>query len=223
VTEPVRVLVVDDHRMFAQALELLLGGEAGIDMVGAVGSGEEALEVAHRDPPHVALVDIDLPGMDGIETTRRLKELAPSIQVVIITAFQHPQVVARAIEAGACGFVPKTQAVDRLVDTVRRAAGGEMILPAGNVAEVLHRLQEGHRVRSDAQRLLGLLTSREVQILQAVAEGRSTQEVAETLFISPFTVQSHVKSILGKLGVHSKLEAVTFCLRHGLIAVSGER
>jgi len=216
-------LVVDDHMMFAQALKLLLAGEAGLEMVGIAGSGEEALDMASRVIPDVALVDIDLPGMDGIETTRKLKELSESIQVVIITAFQHPQVVARAVEAGACGFVPKTQAVDRLMDTVRRAASGEMVLPAGDVGAVLDRLREARRTRSDAERLLGQLTSREVQILQAVAEGKSTQEVAEALFISPLTVKGHVKSVLGKLGVHSKLEAVTFALRHRLIAGGNDR
>ena len=216
---PVRVLVVDDHRMFAEALEMLLAGEEDVEIAGAVGTGEEALEVVARVGPDVVLMDIDLPGIDGIEATRRIRELSPLTQVVIITAYQEPAVMAQAIEAGACGFVPKTETADQLVGVIRGAAAGEMILPSGDIRAVLGKLQAAQRARNDADRLIDQLTSREIQILQSIAQGRSTKEVAESLFISQLTVQTHVKNILGKLGVHSKLEAVTFALRHDLIGI----
>lgn len=217
----VRVLVVDDHRMFAEALEMLLAGEKDVEIAGAVATGEEAIEVVARVNPDVVLMDIDLPRMDGIEATRQIRELSPLTQVVIITAFQEPAVMARAIEAGACGFVPKTQTADQLVSVIRGAAAGEMVLPSGDIRTVLGKLQAAQRARMDADRLLHQLTTREVQILQAIAQGRSTREVAESLFISQLTVQTHVKNILAKLGVHSKLEAVTFALRHGVIRIPG--
>src|SRR5436309_4577353 len=220
-TAPIRVLVVDDHRMFAEALEMLLAGEQDVEIAGVVGTGEEALEVVARVSPHVVLMDIDLPGIDGIEATRRIRELSPSTEVVIITAYQEPAVMARAIEAGACGFVHKTQTADQLVGVIRGAAAGEMVLPSGDIRAVLAKLQAAHRDRTDAGWLIDQLTSREIQILQAIAQGSSTRELAETLFISQLTVQTHVKNILAKLGVHSKLEAVTFALRHGVIRMPG--
>ena len=216
----VRVLVVDDHRMFAEALEMLLAGEEDVEIAGAVGTGEEALEVVARVDLGVVLMDIDLPGIDGIEATRRIRELSPSTQVVIITAYQEPAVMARAIEAGACGFVPKTQTADQLVGVIRGAAAGEMILPSGDIRAVLGKLQATQRARTDAGWLIDQLTSREIQILQAIAQGSSTREVAESMFISQLTVQTHVKNILAKLGVHSKLQAVTFALRQGVIRIS---
>jgi two-component system, NarL family, response regulator LiaR len=218
---PTRILVVDDHRMFGEALELLLGDEEDLEVLGSVGSAEDALEVAAGNRPDVVLMDIDLPGMDGIEATRQFAERFPGTRVVMITAFQDSAVVAGAIEAGALGYLPKTQAADRLVDVVRRASAGDMVLPAGDIAEVLVRLQESHRTRSDAERVLSQLTSREIHVLQSIGDGKSTNEIAAALFISPLTVQTHVKNILGKLGVHSKLEAVTFALRHGLIRIPG--
>jgi DNA-binding NarL/FixJ family response regulator len=136
---------------------------------------------------------------------------------VIISAFPEPAMMVRAIEAGACGFIPKTQAADELVRVVRQAASGEMVLPAGDMHTVMSGLWEGQRVRSDTDRLRRLLTSREIDILHGVANGLSTSELARALHISTATVQTHVKNILLKLGVHSKLEAVTFALRRGLI------
>jgi DNA-binding NarL/FixJ family response regulator len=221
VPEKIQVLVVDDHRMFAEALEMLLAGEEGVEIAGAVPTGEEALEVVARVSPHVVLMDIDLPGLDGIEATRRIREMSPLTQVVIITAYQEPAVMARAIEAGACGFVPKTQTADQLVGVIRGAAAGEMVLPTGDIRAVLGKLQAAQRARTDAGRLIDQLTSREIQILQAIAQGSSTREVAESLFISQLTVQTHVKNILAKLGVHSKLEAVTFALRHDVVRIPG--
>jgi len=215
----VRVLVVDDHRMFAEALKILLAGEEDVEIAGTVSTAQAALLAVTELQPDVVLMDVELPGGDGIEATRRIRAMSPDTQVVIITGYEEPAMMARAIEAGACGFVPKTQTVDRLAGVIRGAAAGEMVLPSGDIRAVLGNLQAAHRARTDAERLIDQLTSREVQILQSIAEGSSTKEVAESLFISQLTVQTHVKNILAKLGVHSKLEAVTFALRHELIRI----
>jgi DNA-binding NarL/FixJ family response regulator len=219
VTRKIRVLLVDDHLMFTEALQMLLAGEDDIEVVGAVGSAAEAIELAEREQPTVALVDIELPVMNGIETTARLKEVSPSTQVVAISAHLDRDKIARVVQAGASGFIPKTQAADALVATVRQAAAGGVVLPLSNFASLLSDLEKARRSRSEAHRVLAGLTPREIQILQVLAEGKSTREVADSLRISIMTVQSHVKNVLGKLGARSKVEAVTLALRHGIIGL----
>lgn len=214
---PIRVLIVDDHRMLADALEVLLAGEAGLETMGTAATADEALEMCRRVCPDVALMDIDLPGTNGIEATARLLEMCPEARVVAITALQDQELLAEAVRAGASGFVPKTRAAEELVGVVRRAAAGEIILPSGDVAGILWRLKDAQQLQVDVDRRFALLTPREVEVLQALAEGRSTREVAARLFISPKTVRSHVDRILTKLEVHSKLDAVVLALRHGVL------
>jgi len=214
-----RVLIVEDHLMFAQALRLLLEAESDLELVGSVSTGEEAIELTASEAVDVVLMDIDLPGIDGVAATRRIREQAPDTQVVVITAFQDARTVAKAVQAGACGFLPKTRTADEVASVIRRAAAGEMVMPAGSMSAVVNSLEESQRTRTQADKLLAQLSNREVLILQAIAEGRSTGEIASELFISRFTVQTHIRNILAKLDVHSKLEAVLLALRHGLIHV----
>jgi DNA-binding NarL/FixJ family response regulator len=215
--EPIRVLIVDDHRMFADALELLLRDEEDIEMLGTVTTGEEAVAVAGTRHPSVFLMDVELPGIDGIEATRFIRAVDPSARVVMVTAHQQPELIAKAIDAGASGYLPKTHAADRVVDAVRRAAAGELLLPTGALQNVLRTLGAGRAERQVADPAGDQLTGREIEVLQAIADGATTDEVAGRLFVAVSTVQTHVKNILTKLGVHSKLEAVTFALRRGLI------
>jgi len=227
VTGPIRVLVVDDHRLFTQALELLLRGEDDIQVLGAAETGEEAIEFCRRTPVDVALVDIDLPGMDGIAVTSRLQEAHPEIRVVVITAYQQPDVIARAVRAGASGYIMKTDAADTLVSAIRFAVAGKMVLPAGRLAPTMSPsgrwLQSeptppgGRQPSGEAGRRQGMLSDRETEILEAISEGVSTTDMAARLAISEGTVRSHVKSILSKLEVHSKAEAVMKGVRLGLI------
>jgi NarL family two-component system response regulator LiaR len=220
VTDRIRVLLVDDHRMFGEALTRLLEVDHGVQMLGALQRAEDALEFCREQKPDVVLMDLDLPGKDGIEATKLLKQISPDTKVVIITALQQPEVVARAIEAGACGYVLKTRAPDELVSVIRRAASGEIVMSPSDILTVLSNIQRARFARSEVSAAINQLTSREVEILHVLATGKSTAgEVGRELFISPLTVQSHVKSILSKLGVHSKLEAVTFALRHGVIQI----
>jgi NarL family two-component system response regulator LiaR len=218
-SEAVQVLLVDDHQMFADALGALLSATEGINSMGTVSSGEEMLQRASARCPDVVLMDIDLPGIDGIEATRRLREVCPEAQIVAISALRADDLIARAIEAGASGFVPKSQAADDLVEVIRRAAAGEIVMPAKDLTGTLQRLQRARASRVDAELAAERLTDREVQILQAIADGQSTEQIASSLFLSPHTVNSHIRSILTKLGIHSKLDAVLFGLRHGLVEI----
>ena len=118
--DALHVLVVDNHLMFAEAIKLLLANEDGIEIEGTVGTGEEAVELAGQTCPEVVLMDIDLPGIDGIEATRQIRAISPQTQVVVVSAFQQASVMARAVEAGAAGFVPKTRAIDDLIDVIAK-------------------------------------------------------------------------------------------------------
>ncbi|HWC31828.1 MAG TPA: response regulator transcription factor [Actinomycetota bacterium] len=216
-SEGVGVLVVDDHPMFAQALEMLIEAEPDFRVVGVVGSGEEAVEAASSSCPDVVLMDIDLPGMSGIEATRLLVGRCPDTRIVVISALQPDEVLLDAIEAGAGGVISKTEAVDAILDVVRRASAGDVVLPPGDSLGLLRRLQMTRRDRSERDRRLDQLTDREVEILQRLAEAKTTDEVASALFISPHTVHAHMRSILRKLEARSKLEAVLLALRHGRV------
>jgi DNA-binding NarL/FixJ family response regulator len=224
------VLVVDDHELFSEALAMLLERQPDVRLVGSARTADEACELIERaggdgkaevggragsEIPEVVLMDLDLPGTDGIQATRRIRELAPGVKVVVLTAIQDPEIIADALAAGACGYVPKTRAVDELMDVVRRAAAGELVMPERDLAPVLEQLR-GERSRSRAELSLRRLTPRETEILRALAAGETSTQIATRLGISALTVQSHVKSILAKLGVHSKIEAVTLAWRYGL-------
>lgn len=215
-SDPIRVLVVDDHQMFTDVLGMLLRERPGIEMLGAAASAQQALERCRTESPDVVLMDLDLPGMDGVEATRELKEIRPDAKVIVLTGLQSHTVIAEALAAGASGFVPKTRAVEDLVDIVRRAAAGEIVMPASDLQMVLEELRTVRHPRPSEAMALARLTNRETEILGLLASGQTTSRVAESLGISPLTVQSHVKSILAKLGVHSKIEAVTMAWRHGL-------
>jgi NarL family two-component system response regulator LiaR len=216
---PIKVLVVDAHRMFAEALEMLLAGEQDLEVVGTAATGEEAVELVEAVRPRVVLIGIALPTMGGIEATRRIRQVSPSTQVIIVSAYLEPEVMAQAIEAGACGLVPKTHPVDKLVLTIRQVAQGEIAFPGSDMSEILSTVRQAQQIRLETDRAVGLLSRREVEILQGIMDGLGNAELARSLHLSPSTVQTYIKNILGKLDVHSKLEAVTFALRHGLIRI----
>ncbi len=210
----IEVLVVDDHEMFSEALTLLLEQQSDVRLLGAAKDANEALRMCREQPPDVVLMDIDLPDVDGVEATRWIREACPHTKVIVITGLEDPAIVATAIAAGARGYVPKTRAVDDLMDVVQRAAAGEFVMPEADLAAVLSELRAGRQPSSGR---LGLrrLTPREAEILRALAAGGSIPEIADRLGITALTVQSHVKNILAKLGVHSRLEAVTLAWRYG--------
>jgi DNA-binding NarL/FixJ family response regulator len=217
---PVKVLIVDDHQMFAQALGGLLAGERGIEPVGEAGTVDEALGLLERTAPDVVLMDLELPGRSGIEGTREVRRLRPEAAVVIVTGREDPELITEAIRAGARGFVLKTRAVEDLVSIIRQASAGGTVLSAGDIPQVIGQVRFARQERTHPIHTLSRLTARETEILRELADGRSTAQTAEALHISVLTVRSHVKSILLKLNAHSKLEAVTCAIRHGLIEVS---
>jgi NarL family two-component system response regulator LiaR len=185
-----------------------------------VHSPEEGIALAEEHRPDVVLMDIVFKGsMNGIEATRKIKELSPATKVVIMTAHDDERLLVEAVEAGASGFLGKEEAAEEVLAAAKAAADGEVLIDPTILTRLLHQVAIEREARSSADALLGDLTDREREILQLLAEGLRNDDIASKLFISPQTVQTHVRNILGKLRVHSKLEAVSFAVKHGAITV----
>lgn len=217
----ISVLICDDHRLLTDTLTTVIENDATLRMLTPpVHSSAEAVDLVRDRRPDVVLMDIEFRGsMSGIEATRQIKALSPSTKVVIMTAHQGDRLLVEAVEAGASGFLRKTEGVDEVLSAVKAAAAGEMLVDRIELARLLPQVARERKVQRDAEVLLGQVTEREHEILQLLGEGLRNEEIAARLFISPQTVQTHVRNILTKLGVHSKLEAVVFALRHGAVTV----
>jgi DNA-binding NarL/FixJ family response regulator len=214
---PIRVLLVDDHRLFIDGVRLLLEQAPEIEVAATTTSAEQALEVATAIRPDVVLMDIDLPGMSGIDAMRRLAALEHAPAVVALSAFQQGDVVADALEAGAAAYVPKTHAPEALVGAIRQAAGGGSTVAPEQVEAVLARLRRRPEAAPPPAPIGVDLTPRERDVLVRLAQGASVAETSEALHVSVFTVRGHVRGILTKLGVRSMTQAVALALREGLL------
>jgi DNA-binding NarL/FixJ family response regulator len=155
--------------------------------------------------------------MSGIEATRQIKETSPATKVVIMTAHDDERLLVEAVEAGASGFLGKDEPADEVLSAVKAAAEGEVLIDPSILARLLHQVTKERQERREVQARFATLTDREREILQHVAQGQRNDDIASTLFISPQTVQTHVRNVLGKLGVHSKLEAVALAVRYSQI------
>jgi DNA-binding NarL/FixJ family response regulator len=217
------LLLCDDHKVLTDALATVVGLDDGLMLVAPpVHTAEEAIRLAEEHLPDVVLMDIVFKGggMSGIEATRKIKEASPSTNVVIMTAHDDDRLLVEAVEAGASGFLSKDEAAGDLLSAAKSAADGEVLIDPATLTRLLAQVSRQRQEERDALRLLGDLTDREREILRLLAKGMRNDDIAKELFISPQTVQTHVRNILGKLRVHSKLEAVAFAVRHGAIEVS---
>jgi DNA-binding NarL/FixJ family response regulator len=211
----IRVLLVDDHRLIPESLGRVLGAEADIRIVGIAGSVAEAKEAA-KEPLDVVLMDYRLPDGTGVEATRAIKSRWPSARIVMLTGVDDDETLLESIQAGADGYLTKDQALEDVVRTVRAAYAGATLLPRSVIVTIARRVAEA-RDRNAERMPIEQLTPRELEVLRALTEGLSTPEICERLFITPNTLRTHVQNIMGKLRVHSKLEAVAFALRHRLV------
>ena len=216
-TRPIRVLLVDDHQLLTDSLARLLSAEPDIEVVGIGASVADAKQLAH-ERMDVVLMDHRLPDGTGAEATRVIKARWPSARVVMLTAVQDDETILESIQAGADGYLTKDRAVDDVVAAVRSARAGETLLPRSVILGIAQRVAVA-RDRQPERAPIETLTARELQVLQALAEGLATPDICETLFISRNTLRTHVQNVMSKLRVHSKLEAVAFAIRHKLVDV----
>ena len=214
-TRPIRVLLVDDHQLLTGALSQMLGREPDIIVAGVAGSVAEAKAMA-RERLDVVLMDYRLPDGTGAEATRAIKARWPAARVVMLTALTDDETVLESIQAGADGYLTKDRAIDEVVNAVRAAYAGETLLPRSVIVSIAQRVAAA-RERGTERRQIEPLTPREMEVLKALTEGLATPEICERLYIAPNTLRTHVQNIMGKLRVHSKLEAVAFALRHRLV------
>lgn len=210
-TATIRVMVIDDHRTLAELLGRALDGEDGVAYVGSATTAAEGLDLVTRLRPEVTLVDVQLPDLDGIALARRIVAAHPEGRVIMLTAATDPALVARAAEAGACGFMTKTGGLEELLSAIRRARAGAMVVDTALLAGLAGLATMPPRPRGP------VLTPREIDVLRLLAGGRDTGSVARALGISLHTCRGHVKSIFTKLDCHSQLEAVVTAARLGLL------
>lgn len=217
-----KVLVVDDQALVRRGFALVLGHESDIQVVAEAGTGQEAIDAAQEYQPDVILMDIRMPEMDGLEATANiLAEARDDVRVIILTTFDPDEYVYRALRAGASGFVLKDIPPEALVDAVRTVAdGGAMLAPSITRRLIGQFAQKMSTERHLAERL-ERLTAREREVLQALAEGLSNSEIAEALFIGSATVKTHVSSLLSKLGLRDRAQAVVFAYECGVVKVGG--
>jgi DNA-binding NarL/FixJ family response regulator len=217
-----RVLICDDHRMLTDALSAIVDADPRLELVGsAVSDPFVAIDIAAEEKPDVVLMDVEMGApIDGIEATRRVRDIAPETQVVILTAQEDRFLMLKAVEAGACSFLRKTAPIDEVLDAVCAAAEGRSLLDPRELSALIQEAAKHKSARQDSELLFSQLTEREREVLAAVASGQSNDEIAAALVLSPQTIQTHVRNILAKLGVHSKLEAVLFAARHGFVEIS---
>jgi DNA-binding NarL/FixJ family response regulator len=214
---PIRVLIADDHRSFAEALRTTIRLERDMSVVGVVHDGAAAVAAALEKRPDVVLMDIQMPGTDGIAATRSIMEARPDTSVVMLSAFEEEQNIARALDAGAVGFISKQDPVKEVARAVRAAHRGEPLMEPREVQRILTRLRKKRAMDAAARARVERLTRRETEILQGLADGNSPEQLAERLGISRNTLRTHQQNILFKLKAHSKLEALTLAIRHGKV------
>ena len=209
---------MEDHVSFRQALAFMLEREPGFDVVAQVGSVAEtrALDGKLFDEVEVAIVDLALPDGDGLDL---LEDLSARTMALVLSASLEPGRFARAVEAGASGVLHKSTPITEIVDAVRRLRAGEALLSPGDVVEMLRLVNRERQEELSALRAVESLTPREKEVLQALAEGLESREIAERLSVTVETERTHMVNILHKLGVHSRLQALVFAARHGVVQI----
>lgn len=205
------MLICDDHELVAQGLAAVLSREADLEVVGVARSAAGSLEIATNDVPDVVLMDYELPDANGAEATKAIKNVHPTAAVVMLTSHDTDDVLAEALDAGACGFLTKDTALADILSAVRRAATGETLITREMLSRLLPRLRRAKRPRRWE------LTPRELEVLRLLSHAASNESMAEELSISVNTVRNHVANLMAKLGAHSRLEAVATATREGLL------
>jgi len=219
--DPIRILLAEDHKIVREGTRQLLEQTPELTVIGEAADGEEAVRLAAELRPDVVVMDVRLPGLNGIKATRAIKEQNPDMPILILSAYDDDRYVFPLLDAGANGYLLKTTGGAELAQAIRTVQAGKTALDPHIAHKVVERLT--HRQRYQGDGMTEGLTEREMEVLQAVAQGKSNREIGETLFISPHTVQVHVRNIFSKLDVNNRIEVVAYAVRQGWITLEEER
>ncbi|HEX9530217.1 MAG TPA: response regulator transcription factor [Acidimicrobiales bacterium] len=216
--EVIRVLIADDQALFRRGLYVVLGTEDGIEVVGEAENGEEAVGKAEDLAPDVVLMDVRMPKVNGIEAARAIRAMAPSTRILMLTVSDEEEDLYEAIKAGANGYLLKEISVEEVAEAIRAVVQGQSLISPSMASKLLSEFNSlVRRAEEKPQFPAPALTSRELEVLKLVAKGMSNREIADELFISENTVKNHVRNILEKLHLHSRMQAVMYAVREQLI------
>jgi len=214
--ETIRVLIVDDHDLFRTGLRNLLE-EQGVHVLGEAASGTDAVRSVREDAPDVVVMDLNMPGMGGVDATRHIASIAPLTRVVVLTISDEDADVMDAILAGACGYLLKDASIDELMAGIRAAARGESLISPGIAAKVLQRVRATSAQPEIAEAIRSELSDREIEVLKLIANGKDNAVIAAELHISPKTVKNHISNILMKLQIDNRIQAAVYAVRSGIV------
>jgi DNA-binding NarL/FixJ family response regulator len=214
--ESLRVLLVDDHDLFRTGLRNLLE-EQQVDIVGEASTGSEAVKLVRELQPDVVVMDLNMPGMTGVEATRHISSLAPLTRVVVLTISDQDGDVMDAILAGACGYLLKDSSIQELLQGIRAAAVGESLISPTIASKVLQRVRSTSTHADVAETIRAELSDREIEVLKLIANGKDNAEIASELHISPKTVKNHISNILMKLQIGNRIQAAVYAVRSGIV------
>lgn len=212
--DSISILLVDDHAMVRQGVKAFLVTQPDLSVIGEAGSGGEAVKLAAQSIPDVILMDLIMPDMDGVEATRRVKQVSPRSQIVVLTSYHEDEHIFPALKAGALSYILKDVSAEELASAVRKAAAGEAVLHPRVAARVIKELQGR---REDAINPFTELSERELEVLKLVADGMSNAEIAAKLVLSEKTVKGHVSNILSKLQLSDRTQAAVYAWREGVV------
>ena len=219
----VRVLIADDQALFRRGLYVVLGTEDGIEVVGEAENGEEAIAKATEAAPDVVLMDVRMPKVNGIEAAREIRAASPSTKILMLTVSDEEEDLYEAIKAGANGYLLKEISVEEVAEAIRAVVQGQSLISPSMASKLLSEYTTLARRAEEKQQFSGAaLTSRELEVLKLVAKGQSNREIGEELYISENTVKNHVRNILEKLHMHSRMEAVIYAVRERLLNIHDE-
>ena len=214
--ESLRVLLVDDHDLFRTGLRNLLE-EQTVQVVGEAADGAQAIRMVRELAPDVVVMDLNMPGMTGVEATRQVTTLAPLTRVVVLTISDQDEDVMNAILAGACGYLMKDSSIQDLMQGIRAAAVGESLISPHIAAKVLQRMRATGTNEADAAMIRAELSDREIEVLKLIANGKDNAQIAADLHISPKTVKNHISNILMKLQIDNRIQAAVYAVRSGIV------
>jgi DNA-binding NarL/FixJ family response regulator len=216
--DPIRVVICDDHALFRRGLSMVLESEPGIEVVGEAEDGEAVVQAVEELAPDVVLMDVRMPKLSGIEATKAIAESAPTTRIVMLTVSDEEEDLYEAIKAGAAGYLLKEISIEEVAEAIRSVVSGQSLITPSMASKLLAEFSNLSK-KAEARQAVPTpqLTSRELEVLKLVAQGMSNKEIAAELYISGNTVKNHVRNILEKLHLHSRMEAVVYAVREKIL------